>query len=84
MEDSDVSLRGLARNLGVSSSALSKVAAGKTTITPEMALRLEAGVGISARLWMAILATYDLSLIREAVDLSQIMPPKSKRLLTVH
>lgn len=79
LEDFNVSLRGLARNLGVSPSALSKVAAGKTAITLEMALRLEAGLGISARLWMAMQATYDLSRIRQAVDLSQIMPPKNER-----
>lgn len=84
LEDFGVSLRGLAKNLGVSPSALSKVATGKTAITPEMALRLEAGLGISARLWMAMQATYDLSRVRSDIDLSGIMPPKSEPAVITH
>lgn len=65
LEDNEISLRALARNLDVSPSALSKVSAGKTAITPEMALKLEAGLGIAARLWLAMQATYDLSRARK-------------------
>lgn len=50
LDDYPMSLRSLARHIGVSPSALSKVAAGKTAISPEMVLRLEAGSGIAARL----------------------------------
>jgi addiction module antidote protein, HigA family len=54
LEDNEISLRALARNLDVSPSALSKVSAGKAAISPEMALKLEAGLGIAARLWLAM------------------------------
>ncbi|MFJ3459456.1 HigA family addiction module antitoxin [Scandinavium goeteborgense] len=74
LEDFEVSLRSLARDLGVSPAALSKVAAGKTALSPEMALRLEAGLGISARLWLAMQATYDLHRARSAIDLTQVVP----------
>lgn len=73
LEDYNVSLRALARDLDVSPSALSKVTTGKTAISPEMALRLEAGIGIAARLWLAMQATYDLSRARDSIDLSQVV-----------
>lgn len=75
LDDFGISLRSLATNLGVSPSALSKAAAGKTAISPEMALRLEAGLGISARLWLAMQATYDLNRARQVVDISHVVPP---------
>jgi len=74
LEDFHVSLRTLAKNLDVSPAALSKVASGKAAITPEMALRLEAGLGIAARLWLAMQAAYDLSRARHVTDLSHIVP----------
>ena len=73
LEDNNVSLRALARNLDVSPAALSKVTAGKAAISPEMALKLEAGLGIAARLWLAMQATYDLNRIRKETDLSCIV-----------
>ncbi|WP_039055423.1 HigA family addiction module antitoxin [Enterobacter sp. Bisph1] len=79
LEDYGVSLRALARDLDVSPSALSKVTAGKTAISPEMALRLEAGLGIAARLLLAMQATYDLSRARETVDLTHVIPSQHSR-----
>lgn len=84
LEDNDVSLRALARNLDVSPSALSKVTTGKTAISPEMALKLEAGLGIAARLWLAMQATYDLSRARKEIDLSHVVPVSIKDGLAVH
>ncbi|WP_437608261.1 HigA family addiction module antitoxin [Erwinia sp. V71] len=81
LEDYNVSLRSLARDLGVSPSALSKVATGKTAISPEMAVRLEAGLGIAARLWLSMQATYDLSKVRETIDTSHIVPSPYARLI---
>ncbi|WP_312056384.1 HigA family addiction module antitoxin [Pantoea brenneri] len=80
LDDYPMSLRSLARHIGVSPSALSKVAAGKTAISPEMALRLEAGSGIAARLWLAMQATYDLKRARASVDLSgvRLLTPADK------
>lgn len=84
LEDSGLSLRALARNLDVSPSALSKVTAGKTAISPEMALRLETGLGIAARLWLAMQATYDLSRARKEIDLSHVVPVEHANSAPVH
>lgn len=84
LEDYKITLRSLARDLGVSPSALSKVAAGKTAISPEMAVRLEAGLGIAARLWLAMQATYDLSKARETVDISHVVPFPHAQTTLIH
>ncbi|MDI3360335.1 HigA family addiction module antitoxin [Lelliottia sp. V89_10] len=84
LKDYRVSSRVLARNLDVSPSALSKVTAGKTAISPEMALKLEAGLGIAARLWLAMQATYDLSRARKEIDLSHVVPASVKDGAVVH
>ncbi|WP_409977676.1 HigA family addiction module antitoxin [Pantoea vagans] len=54
LEDNEISLRSLAKQLGVSAASLSKVAGGKASVSPEMAVRLEAGLGIAARLWLSM------------------------------
>jgi len=73
LEDNSISLRMLAKKLGVSAASLSKVAAGKASVSPEMAVRLEAGLGISARLWLAMQAACDLHKARERTDVSAVI-----------
>lgn len=65
IEDNNIGLRVLAKELGVSAAALSKVASGKASVSPEMAVRLEAGLGIAARLWLSMQAACDLHKARE-------------------
>lgn len=84
LDDYNITLRSLARDLGVSPSALSKVATGKTAISPEMAVRLEAGLGIAARLWLAMQATYDLSKARETVDITHVVPSPHSQTTLIH
>ena len=72
LEDNDISMRNLAKQLGVSAASLSKVSGGKASVSPEMALRLEAGLGISARLWLSMQAACDLSKARETTDVSGV------------
>ena len=56
--------------LGVTRQQLYNVINGRSGITPEMALRLEKGVGGTADAWLAMQAAYDLAqLRRRAVDL---------------
>lgn len=74
LDDFNVSLRSLAKNLGVPPSSLSKIASGKSAITPAMAVRLEAGLGISARLWLSMQTAYDLNQARRTTDISQVVP----------
>ncbi len=53
-----------AAQLGVSRVALSRVLNGRAAISPEMALRIEAWLGVErggeARLWLAEQSTYDV------------------------
>lgn len=84
LEDNDISLRPLARNLGVSPSALSKVMAGKTAVSPKIALKLETCLGIAARLWLAMQATYDLSRARKEIDLAHVVPVSKADTITAH
>jgi len=56
--------------LGITRQQLCNVINGKSGITPEMALRLEKGLGGTAEAWLAMQAAYDLvQLRRRAVDL---------------
>jgi antitoxin HigA-1 len=84
LEDYDISLRSLANNLGVSPTALRKAATGKAAISPEMALRLEAGLGMAARLWLSMQSAYDLSLARQDIDLSQVVPVSHEEAKSAH
>ena len=58
--------------LGVSRQTLHDLMTCKRSVTPEMALRLEAGVGSSAEMWLGLQAEYDLHQSRRNVDLSQV------------
>jgi len=53
-----------AQQLGVSRVALSRVLNGRAAISPEMALRIEAWLGVAhggeARLWLAEQSAYDI------------------------
>lgn len=59
-----------AEALGVTRQQLYNLLNGKSGITPEMALRLEKGVGGTADAWLGMQAAYDLARLRQrAVDI---------------
>ena len=59
-----LSVTDAAQQLGVSRVALSRVLNGRASISPEMALRIEAWLGVArggeARLWLAEQSAYDV------------------------
>ena len=55
-----ISVSDLARKLGVSRVALSRVVNGKAAVSADMALRLAAAFGTSAESWLQMQAAYDL------------------------
>jgi addiction module HigA family antidote len=55
-----VSVTEAARRLGVSRSHLSKLLNGHAGISPEMAIRLEKGIGSTADHWLRMQNAYDL------------------------
>ncbi|MCP5057776.1 MAG: HigA family addiction module antidote protein [bacterium] len=50
-----------AEGLGVSRKTLSQILNGRSGITPEMAIRLEKGIGSSAGAWLRMQVAYDLA-----------------------
>lgn len=65
---SKVTAASISRELGVSKSTFSRLLAGKSDITPEMALRLSAVLGRSAESWLLLQDNYDLWKARNSVD----------------
>jgi addiction module HigA family antidote len=66
-----------AQALGISRQQLNNVLTGKSAITPEMAVRLEQGVGGVARGWLALQAAYDLGQVKArqpAIRVDRITP----------
>jgi addiction module HigA family antidote len=54
------SVTALAKHLGVTRAALSRVINGKAAVSAEMALKLEDALGVNADLWLRLQAQRDL------------------------
>jgi addiction module HigA family antidote len=54
-----------AKGLGVTRQQLYRVMSGECAISPEMAVRLEAGLGSSASAWLQMQMNYDLAELRK-------------------
>jgi antitoxin HigA-1 len=53
-----------AEALGISRQSLHAVIAGRSAISPEMAVRLEQGIGGTADAWIRLQAAHDLAQVR--------------------
>jgi addiction module HigA family antidote len=56
-----VTIKGAADALGVTRQQLHKVISGRSSITPEMAVRLEMAIGSTADTWLRMQAEYALA-----------------------
>ena len=65
----DISVRKVAKSLGVSPSTLNRLLNGESNMSPVMALRLSKALGRSPESWLAMQDQYDLSYARKNVDL---------------
>ena len=68
----ELEVRGLSSNafalrLRVPPQRIQEIVAGKRSISPETALRLEASLGTPARLWLNMQAAYDLAIAEAKV-----------------
>lgn len=67
----ELTVTAAAEQLGVTRPALSRVLNGKAAISPEMALRIEAWLGVknggSASIWLAQQSAYDLWKARKTI-----------------
>lgn len=74
LEFHHLSINAGARLLSIAPSTLQRVMRGKTAVSPEMAVKLDAaGIG-SARVWLAMQADFDLWQALQSVDVSAIQP----------
>ena len=71
-----VSISDAAKALGVTRQQLHNLIAGRSGITPEMAVRLEMAIGGSADTWMRLQTNCDLAQIR-----NRTTPLKVKKLM---
>lgn len=65
IEELGLSITRAAESLGVTRQQLNKVVTGKSSISPEMALRLEAVIGSTAEHWLRLQMAYDLAKAKE-------------------
>jgi len=64
IDEMGVSIVDAAKALGVTRQQLHNVIAGRSAISPEMAIRLEKALGSTADAWLRLQANYDLAQVR--------------------
>jgi addiction module HigA family antidote len=64
IDEMGVSVVEAAKALGVTRQQLHNVIAGRSAISPEMAIRLEKALGSTADAWLRLQANYDLVQVR--------------------
>src|SRR5690242_3747273 len=65
IDDLGLSVAEAAKGLGVTRQQLHNVIAGRSNVTPEMAIRLEKAFGSTADTWLRMQMNYDLAQIRK-------------------
>ncbi len=65
LDDLGVSVAEAARGLGITRQQLHNVIAGRSKVTPEMAVRFEKAFGSTADTWLRMQMNYDLAQIRK-------------------
>jgi addiction module HigA family antidote len=64
LDEMGIGVADAAEALGVTRQQLYNVINGKSAVTPEMALRLEQGIGSTADTWLRMQTAYDLAQVR--------------------
>jgi addiction module HigA family antidote len=72
LEPLEVSARSVAAKLKVSPSTFTRLINGKSSITPEMALRLSKTLGRSPESWLALQNNYDLWQARKFLNIDEV------------
>jgi antitoxin HigA-1 len=72
LDPNGISGRELAAKLGVSPSTLNRVLTGRSSISPEMALRLSKCLGRTPESWLAMQHGFDLWQAKKKVDLRDV------------
>lgn len=81
LEALGVSVAEAAAGLGITRQQLYNVISGKSSITPDMAVRLEKGIGGTAEGWIALQTAYDLARARQRaaeISVARLAPKTAK------
>lgn len=71
LDDLGLSVAEAAKGLGITRQQLHNIIAGRSNVTPEMAIRLEKAFGSTAGTWLRMQTNYDLAQIRQhAADIN--------------
>jgi antitoxin HigA-1 len=75
------SVTALANHLGVTRTALSRVIHGRAAVSAEMALKLEAALGVSADMWLRLQIQRDLWVAsrKRRKKIKRLVPVEQKR-----
>jgi len=65
LDDLGLSVAEAARSIGVTRQQLHNVIAGRSAVTPEMAVRFEKAFGSTADTWLRMQMNYDLAQVRQ-------------------
>jgi addiction module HigA family antidote len=75
IEELGLTLVDAAKGLGISRQQLHNVIAGRSGVTPEMAIRLEKAIGSTADTWLRMQMNYDLTQARKlAIKVKRLAP----------
>ena len=74
-----ISVSKAARGLGVTRQQLHNVIAGRSSISPEMAVKLEKAIGSTAAGWLQMQMNYDLAKVRKrasSIKVKRLVPAR--------
>ena len=75
LDQLDVSVTDAASGLGITRQQLHNLIAGRSGITPEMAVRLEKAIGSTADTWLRMQMNYDLAEVRKrTISVKRLAP----------
>lgn len=72
LKEMNISITKAAEGLHISRKQLSKIVNESSSVSPEMALRLEKGFGIEARFWLDLQTQYDLWQLKSSLKIPDI------------
>ncbi|MGO2305808.1 HigA family addiction module antitoxin [Providencia sp.] len=72
LDDMGISGRRFALNIGVTPATVSRFLAGKTNLTPSLAIRIAAALGSTPEFWLRLQTAYDLRQLEDKIDTSKI------------
>ncbi|WP_338885409.1 MULTISPECIES: HigA family addiction module antitoxin [Xenorhabdus] len=73
LADMGISGRRFANNIGVTPATISRFLAGKTALTPSLAIRIAAALGSTPEFWLRLQSAYDLRQLENQIDTSGII-----------